>query len=167
MKMKKLFNEFKTFAVKGNMLDLAIGIIIGGAFTVLVTSIVGNVAMPLAGMLGSADFASWVIELPRVYAHGESATIMIGLFLNDLVNFIVVALIVFIFVKVINRHRKKQEDAPVEPSKEEILLTEIRDLLKEQAMSAHSLSNGRTVFAPTNKPEQSTDLSTNHHCNGG
>ena len=130
--MRKFLGEFKTFAVKGNMIDLAIGIIVGGAFTVLVTSIVGNLAMPLIGMLISVDFESWVIELPQLYAYGEPATLRIGAFLNDVVNFIVVAFIVFLFVKAVNRLRKKQEETPAAPGAEEVLLTEIRDLLKEQ-----------------------------------
>ena len=116
---------------------MAIGIIVGGAFTALVTSIVGNIAMPLIGMFIGIDFTEWRIELPRLYGNAEPSSLAIGLFLNNLISFIIVAFTVFLFVKGINRLRKKHEQAvspsPPEPSKEELLLTEIRDLLKEAA----------------------------------
>ena len=133
--MKKFFNEFKTFAIKGNMLDMAVGVIIGGAFTAIVTSIVTNIATPLIGILIGVDFKEWVIELPRLYGNAEPGTLGIGLFINSIINFIVVAFVVFLFVKALNKFRKKQEAAPPpppEPSGEEKLLTEIRDLLKQK-----------------------------------
>ena len=132
--MKKLLKEFRTFAIKGNMLDLAVGVIIGAAFTAIVTSIVTNIAMPLIGILIGVDFSAWVIDLPRLYGNAIPGTLGIGLFINSIINFVVVAVVVFIFIKMINKFRKKQEDAPPappEPSQEVLLLTEIRDLLKQ------------------------------------
>jgi len=134
--MKKYIQEFKDFAVKGNMIDMAVGIIVGGAFTALVTSIVGNIAMPLISILIGVDFASWVIELPRIYGNAEPSILSIGLFINNVISFLVVAVTVFLFVKALNKFRKKPEAAvapPPEPvpTNEELLLAEIRDILKE------------------------------------
>ena len=129
------FHEFKTFAVKGNMLDMAVGMIVGGAFTALVTSIVTHIATPLIGVLIGVDFSEWNIVLPRLYGNAEPGTLAIGRFLNSIISFIVVAFVVFLFVKALNAFRKKEEDTPAkppEPSPEEVLLTEIRDLLKEK-----------------------------------
>ena len=132
--MKKFFQEFKTFAIKGNMVDMAVGVIIGGAFTALVTSIVTHLAMPLIGILVGIDLRDLEIELPRLYGNAEPGVLAIGLFLNNLISFFIVAFIVFLFVKAINKFRKKQEEAPPpppEPTNEELLLAEIRDILKE------------------------------------
>ena len=133
--MKKFVKEFKTFAIKGNMFDLAVGIIIGAAFTAIVTSVVTNVAMPLIGILIGVDFSAWVIELPRLYGNAEPGTLGIGLFINSIISFIVVAIVVFLFVKALNKLRKKHEEDPPEPSEptnEEKLLAEIRDILLER-----------------------------------
>ena len=133
--MKKFLNEFKTFAIKGNMFDMAVGVIVGGAFTAIVTSIVTNIATPLIGILIGVDFKEWVITLPRLYGNAEPGTLGIGLFINSVINFIIVAFVVFLFVKALNKFRKKQEEAPPpppEPTTQERLLTEIRDLLKEK-----------------------------------
>ena len=131
--MKKFLNEFKTFAIKGNMFDMAVGVIVGGAFSAIITSIVTNIATPLIGILIGVDFKAWVIELPRLYGNAEPGQLGIGLFLNSIINFIVIALVVFLFVKAINSVRKKQEDTPPppKPTKEEELLKEIRDMLKK------------------------------------
>jgi len=131
---KSFFNEFKTFAIKGNMLDMAVGMIVGGAFTALVTSIVSNIATPLIGILIGVDFSEWTITLPRLYGNADPGTLLIGNFLNSIISFIVVAFVVFLFVKALNAFRKKEEEAPEppKPSAEELLLTEIRDLLKEK-----------------------------------
>ena len=132
--MKKIFKEFKTFAIKGNMLDLAVGVIVGAAFTAIVTSVVNNIAMPLIGILIGVDFSAWVIKLPRLYGNAEPGTLGIGLFINSIINFLVVAITVFIFVKTINKFRKKQENEPTatpEPTNEERLLVEIRDILRQ------------------------------------
>ena len=133
--MKKFFEEFKTFAIKGNMLDMAVGVIIGGAFTAIVTSVVSNIATPLIGILIGVDFKGWEIELPRLYGNAEPGTLGIGLFVNSIINFIVVAFVVFLFVKALNKFRKRQEASPPPPpdlTAEEKLLTEIRDLLAEE-----------------------------------
>ena len=129
--MKKFFNEFKTFAIKGNMLDMAVGMIVGGAFTALVTSIVSNVATPLIGV----DFGEWHIVLPRLYGNVEPSILYIGHFLNSIISFVIIAFVVFLFVKALNKFRHKTDIEPADPvlTNEELLLTEIRDLLKEQA----------------------------------
>ena len=132
-KIKSFFNEFRTFAVKGNMLDMAVGMIVGGAFTSLVTSIVSHIATPLLGILIGVDFSEWNITLPHLYGNAEPGTLAIGRFLNSVISFVVVAFVVFLFVKAINSFRKKHEDEipPVPVLKEEVvLLTEIRDLMK-------------------------------------
>ena len=133
-KIKSFFNEFKTFAVKGNMLDMAVGMIVGGAFTALVTSIVSNLATPLIGILIGVDFSYWTIKLPQLYGNAEPGTLAIGSFLNSVISFIIVAFVVFLFVKALNTFQKKEEEtpAPPKPSPEELLLTEIRDLLKDK-----------------------------------
>ena len=132
-RMRKFLAEFKTFAIRGNMLDMAVGVIVGGAFTAIVTSIVTNIATPLISILIGFDFKEWVIELPRLYGNADPPSLGIGLFINNIINFIVVALTVFLFVKALNRFRKKQETTPPppEPTREEELLTEIRDILSE------------------------------------
>jgi len=131
-RIKTFFGEFKTFAVKGNMIDLAVGMIVGGAFTALITSVVSNVATPLIGILIGVDFSEWSLKLPRLYGNAEPGTLAIGTFLNSVISFIIVAFVVFLFVKAINTFRKKEEEKPPEPpepTKEELLLTEIRDIL--------------------------------------
>jgi len=132
-RIKSFFNEFKTFAVKGNMLDMAVGMIVGGAFTALVTSIVTHIATPLIGILIGVDFSEWNITLPHLYGNAEPGTLAIGRFLNSVISFVVVAFVVFLFVKALNTFNNKKEDEPPPPPKkspEELLLTEIRDLLK-------------------------------------
>lgn len=137
-RLRSFFNEFKTFAVKGSMLDMAVGMIVGGAFTALVTSIVSNIATPLIGILIGVDFSGWTITLPRLYGNAEPGVMAIGEFLNSIISFTIVAFVVFLFVKAINKFRSKEEAAASteqqpEPTKEELLLTEIRDILKEKA----------------------------------
>ena len=134
-KVKKFLSEFKEFAIKGNMIDMAVGVIIGGAFSALINAIVGNIATPLIGILIGVDFKEWAIELPRLYGNAEPSTLGIGVFLNSIISFIIVALVVFLFVKALNAFRKKPQvppPPPPEPTKEELLLAEIRDLLKTQ-----------------------------------
>ena len=133
-RVKKFLNEFKEFAVKGNMIDMAVGVIVGGAFSALITSLVGNVASPLIGILIGVDFKDWAITLPRLYGNAEPGTLGIGVFLNSVISFLIIAFTVFIFVKALNKFRKKPVVPPLpppEPTKEEVLLTEIRDILKE------------------------------------
>jgi len=134
-KIRSFLNEFKTFAVKGNMLDMAVGMIVGGAFTALVTSIVTHLATPLIGIFIGVDFSEWNIILPRLYGNAEPGTLAIGKFFNSVISFVVVAFIVFLFVKALNKFRKKEDETPPEPPKlsaEAELLAEIRDLLKEK-----------------------------------
>jgi len=133
-RFKTFLQEFKDFAVKGNMIDMAVGIIVGGAFSAVVDSIVTNLVTPLIGILIGVDFKEWAIKLPKLYGNAEPGTLEIGAFLNSLISFIIIAFIVFIIIKAINKFRSKQDDTPpppAEPSKEELLLAEIRDILKD------------------------------------
>lgn len=125
--MKGFIREFKTFLNRGNVLDLAVGVIIGGAFKSITDSLTNDILMPLLGLLvNRVSFSDLTLTL-------GSATIAYGSFLEAVLNFIIMAFAVFCIVKAFNRlHRKKEEAAPApKPSKEELLLTEIRDLLKE------------------------------------
>lgn len=123
-----MWKEFKAFAFKGNVLDLAVGVIIGGAFGKIVTSIVNDLMMPTFGILfGGLNFS----EL--AYQHGKSA-IKYGSFVQTVVDFLLISASIFIFIKLINKLKRKEDEkpaAPAAPSKEEVLLSEIRDLLKE------------------------------------
>lgn len=134
--MKKFVSEFKTFAVKGNVIDLAVGVIIGAAFSKIIASLVNDIAMPFIGMfLGGIDFKNLSIELPRFFNQPDAIMMNLGMFINTVIEFIILALVVFLFVKAINRFKKKQAEqpaAPAAPTKEELLLAEIRDILKEQ-----------------------------------
>ena len=134
-RVKSFFNEFKKFAVKGNMLDMAVGMIVGGAFTTLVTSIVSNLATPLIGILIGVDFSAWEIVLPHLYGNAEPGILKIGAFLNNLISFVIVAFVVFLFVRALNAFHNKEQEKPPEPpkpTKEELLLTEIRDILDKK-----------------------------------
>ena len=140
-------NEFKSFALKGNVMDMAVGVIIGGAFGKIVTSVVNDVLMPPIGMLlGGTDFTDLSITLNKAAveaaaAAGETVEPVLwkyGAFAQTCIDFLILAFCVFLLVKGINMLTKKKEEAPAAPapapapSKEEVLLTEIRDLLKEQ-----------------------------------
>lgn len=125
-----MLKEFKDFAMRGNVVDMAVGIIIGAAFGKIVSSLVSDVIMPPIGMLmGSMDFS----DLALVLGEGESAaTLNYGMFINTVINFVIVAFAIFMLIKGINSLKKKEEEKPAEPPKpsaEESLLTEIRDLL--------------------------------------
>lgn len=125
--MKAFIREFKAFLNRGNVLDLAVGVIIGGAFKSITDSLTNDILMPLLGLLvNRVSFSDLTLTL-------GSATIAYGSFIEAVLNFIIMAFAVFCIVKAFNRlHRKKEEAAPApKPSKEELLLTEIRDLLKE------------------------------------
>ena len=129
--MSKFLNEFKDFAMRGNVLDLAVGVIIGGAFGKIVSSVVDDLLMPVIGMLiGGLDFKALSITI------GE-AKIMYGNFIQTVIDFTIIAFCIFLLIKGINTlSRKKAEpaapEAPAEPSSEEKLLAEIRDLLKNK-----------------------------------
>lgn len=138
--MSKFLDEFKAFAVKGNAVDMAVGVIIGAAFGKIVSSIVDDIIMPPIGwLIGGVDFSDLKITLPaKEIADGvstQAATINYGMFLQNTLDFVIVAFCVFLLVKGINKltHKKAEEPAaPPAPSKEEVLLTEIRDLLKDK-----------------------------------
>ncbi|MBN2480686.1 MAG: large-conductance mechanosensitive channel protein MscL [Bacteroidales bacterium] len=136
----KIFKEFKEFAVKGNMIDMAVGIIIGMAFGKIVSSLVNDVIMPPIGMLiGGVDFTDLKVLLKAAGTDEagnaiEAVTLNYGTFIQTAIDFLIVALVVFMMVKAINSLKKKEEAAPAPPpapTKEEQLLTEIRDLLKK------------------------------------
>lgn len=135
--MKKFFQEFKEFAMRGNVLDMAVGVILGGAFGKITTSLVNDVFMPLIGMLiGGVDLGKLNIVLKPATDTAEAVTLGIGTFLTTIIDFILVAFVIFLMIKTINRFRRKKEEEPAleepkGPTTEE-LLTEIRDLLKEQ-----------------------------------
>ena len=142
--MKKFFEEFKKFAMRGNVIDLAVGVVIGGAFGKITTSIVNDIIMPVIGVLtGGLNFGDWKIVLKQAVLDAEGAVlnpevaITFGNTISVILDFIIIAFAVFCLVRGINSlHRKKEEapaapPAPPEPSAEEKLLTEIRDLLKK------------------------------------
>ena len=140
--MKKFFQEFKEFINKGNVLGLAVGVIIGGAFSTITSSLTNDIIMPIVSIfLGGVDFSSMTVVLPTFFAVAEDAapnTLNYGSFISAVINFLILALVVFCIVKAVNgameKAKKKEEAAPPpppEPSAEEKLLTEIRDLLKE------------------------------------
>ena len=128
--------EFREFAVKGNVVDMAVGIIIGAAFGKIVSSLVSDVVTPPLGyIIGGIDFTSIVFSLPPMHEGAAPVAIKIGVFLQALFDFVIVAFAIFMMVKGINRlkrHEQVAPSAPPPPSKEELLLTEIRDLLKNK-----------------------------------
>lgn len=130
--MKQFFNEFKQFIARGNVMDMAVGVIIGGAFSGITTSLINDIIMPVLGIFTSSiSFADLAVEI-------GGAVITYGNFVQAVLNFLVMALVVFCMVRAMNSFHRKKEEAPAapapepEPSAEEKLLTEIRDLLKEQ-----------------------------------
>ena len=133
----KLVDEFKAFVMRGNVVDMAVGVIIGGAFSKIVTSLVNDIFMPIIGMiLGNVDFTSLEIKLGEPVEGAEQAAIKYGMFIQEIVNFLIIALCIFMVIKLINKVQKKKEEEPApapEPTKEEVLLTEIRDALKKMA----------------------------------
>jgi large conductance mechanosensitive channel len=128
-----MLSEFKAFAMRGNVMDLAVGVVIGAAFGKIVTSLVDQVIMPPVGMLiGGVDFSAykWVLQAAGPDGKGEVA-LQYGAFLNTIIQFAIVALAIFLVVKLMNRMIKKEEAAPAAPPADVVLLTEIRDLLKK------------------------------------
>lgn len=130
-----ILKEFREFAVKGNVVDMAVGVIIGGAFGKIVSSLVSDVVMPPIGMLiGGVDFKDLAIVLQEAQGEAEAVTLKYGAFIQNVFDFLIIAIAVFGMVKAINSLKKAPEpepEAPAEPSAEEKLLTEIRDLLKK------------------------------------
>lgn len=131
----KMLQEFKAFAMRGNVVDMAVGIIIGGAFGKIVSSFVSDVIMPPIGvLLGGVDFTELSITLREASEGVEAVTIKYGMFINTLIDFIIIAFAIFMAIKAINSLKKKEEEkpaAPPEPPADVKLLTEIRDLLKK------------------------------------
>ena len=130
-----MFKEFKEFISKGNVVDLAVGVIIGGAFGKIVTSLVDDIIMPVIGIiLGKVNFTT--LKLVIAPAEGDKAEVAIlyGNFIQNIVNFLIMAFAIFLMVKAINKMRKPAAtvEAPAEPTKEEVLLSEIRDILKNK-----------------------------------
>jgi large conductance mechanosensitive channel len=131
-----LFNEFKAFAVRGNVVDMAVGIVIGAAFGKIVSSFVDGVIMPPLGLLiGGVDFSDLAIVLKDAVGEAPAVVLRYGAFIQTVVDFVIIAFAIFMAIKAINHLKRKEAEAPSAPpapSKEELLLTEIRDLLKEQ-----------------------------------
>ncbi len=131
-----MMKEFKDFAMRGNVIDMAVGIIIGAAFGAIVSSFVANVVTPPLGvLLGGVDFTSMNIIVKEAVGETPAVTLDYGIFLQKVFDFIIVAFAIFMVVKGMNSMKKKKEEAPAAPAPppaEEVLLTEIRDLLKQR-----------------------------------
>ena len=133
--MNAFFKEFKEFALKGNVMDMAVGVIMGGALTTIVKSLTEDIIMPLLGiLLGQVNITSLALTVENPLG-GADVVLSYGNFLQSIINFLFTALALFLLIRGMNRLHLKKEEAPApapEPSKEEILLTEIRDLMKEK-----------------------------------
>lgn len=131
----KMLQEFKAFAMRGNVVDMAVGIIIGGAFGKIVSSFVSDVIMPPIGiLLGGVDFSDLSLTLKEASGDVAAVTIKYGVFINTVIDFIIIAFAIFMVIKAMNSMKKKEEEkpaAPPEPPADVKLLTEIRDLLKK------------------------------------
>ncbi|MEM8964835.1 MAG: large-conductance mechanosensitive channel protein MscL [Bacteroidota bacterium] len=134
-----LVKEFKAFVMKGNIIDLAVAVIIGAAFGKIVSSFVADVLMPPIGLLlGGVDFTELVIKLKEGATEEENVVMRIGVFIQNIIDFLIIAFSVFMVIKAYQSTQKKEEEkpaAPPEPSKEEKLLAEIRDLLKDRPVN--------------------------------
>jgi len=131
-----MLKEFKEFAMRGNVVDMAVGIVIGAAFGKIVSSIVADVIMPPIGvLLGGVDFTNLAITIKSATADSAAVVVSYGKFIQTIVDFIIVAFAIFMVVKAMNTLKKKKEEAPAAPpapTKEEVLLTEIRDALRQR-----------------------------------
>ncbi len=142
------FKEFKEFAMKGNIIDMAVGVIIGGAFGKIVSSLVNDIIMPVVsiftGSEGLKNMKYVIVQGREAVADGEAAVeevaVNYGMFIQNIVDFLIIAFSIFVALRVIMKFKRKEKEAevaaaaaPAEPTKEEVLLTEIRDLLKEQS----------------------------------
>jgi large conductance mechanosensitive channel len=136
-----MLEDFKKFAMRGNVVDLAVGVIIGAAFGAIVSSLVGDIIMPVIGAVtGGFDFSNYFIGLSSkvtadslAEAKKQGAVLAWGNFLTIIINFLIIAWVLFLVIRAITRLQKKEEEAPSKPSKEVELLTEIRDALKSQS----------------------------------
>ena len=143
--MKKFFQEFKEFAMRGNVIDMAVGVVIGAAFGKIISSLVDDIIMPLVGVAtGGMNFTDYKWVIQQAVIDGTTQEVLTpevslnwGSWVQTIVDFIIIALCIFVAIKGINQLKRKEEEAPApapdpEPTKEEVLLTEIRDLLKEK-----------------------------------
>jgi large conductance mechanosensitive channel len=137
-----MIKEFKEFAAKGNMLDMAVGIIVGAAFGKVITSLVSDLIMPPIGLIiGGVDFKSLKLMLKQAVGDTAAVTLNYGVFIQTIVDFLIVAFAIFLLIKGVNAMRKREEAAPAAPpapSNQEVLLGEIRDLLKSRPLGAGS-----------------------------
>ena len=137
-----MMKEFKEFAAKGNMLDMAVGIIVGAAFGKIITSLVSDVLMPPVGLIiGGVDFKTLKLTLKQAVGDTAAVTLNYGVFIQTIVDFVIVAFAIFLLIKGVNAMRKKQEEAPAvppAPPTQEVLLGEIRDLLKIRSLGTGS-----------------------------
>lgn len=123
--MRRFLADFKSFAMRGNVVDLAVAVVVGGAFGKIVTSLVDNIIMPMVGiLLGGVDFTGWAVTVGQ-------ATIFYGKFVQSIVDFLVIAFVIFLALRMLTRQRAKEEAQPSEPPEEVRLLREIRDELKK------------------------------------
>jgi large conductance mechanosensitive channel len=128
-----MMKEFKEFAVKGNVVDMAVGVIIGGAFGKIVSSLVGDVIMPPIGaLMGGVDFSSLSIVVKEAVDKNPAVVISYGKFIQTVIDFVIIAFVIFVAIKGINTLKKKEAEAPAAPPNQEVLLAEIRDLLKNK-----------------------------------
>jgi large conductance mechanosensitive channel len=131
----KLLDEFKAFAMRGNVIDLAVAVIIGAAFGKIVTSFVNDILMPPLGvLLGGLDFKEYAAILVAATADKPAVTLNYGMFIQNVIDFLIIAAAIFLAIKGLSSMKKKEEvpvDTPLPPTKDQILLTEIRDLLKK------------------------------------
>jgi len=133
-----MISEFKDFAMKGNLVDMAVGFVMGGAFATVVTSFINDVFMPLLSpVMGGVDVGDMSYTMSEAVSEGgevvkEAAVVNYGLFINAIISFIIVAFVMFMIIKAMNKAKKKEEAAPSAPPANEVLLAEIRDLLARQ-----------------------------------
>lgn len=138
--MKKFIEDFKTFALKGNVLDLAVGVVIGGAFNKIVSSLVNDIIMPVVGLLtGGINFKEFTVVLVEATESRAAVTLNLGMFIQNIVDFLIISLSIFVFIKFITRFEKKRKEEVREVVEEKTpadieLLTEIRDLLKKESI---------------------------------
>ena len=127
-----MLKEFKKFAIRGNVIDMAVGVIVGAAFGKIVSSLVTDIVMPPIGiLLGGVDFSNLTLTLKKATGVASAVTLNYGIFINTIIDFVIISFAIFIAVKQINRLKKKEEAKPVKPSEEVLLLREIRDSLKK------------------------------------
>ncbi len=133
--MKSFLEEFKAFAMKGNVVDLAVAVVIGGAFGVIVKSLVDDIIMPVVGVaIGGVDFAELAWTLKEASGDVAAVTVNYGIFINSIITFLIIALAIFSVIKAMNKMQKQAEEEPAEepkPTVDQELLTEIRDLLRK------------------------------------